>query len=241
MAVALGLVAATVCGLLGWWQWERAQSQGQLIVPGPPVPLAEVARPGEATTGIGRLVDVSGTWADAPAAVVPGRAVGGVDAVLLVLPMRVGADATGTGQEATLAVLAGWLPADEVPAHVTASGAATVTGALRSSEAGGVLSAPGAPGEPLVISSMTTASLAQVWPAPVYTPVLAAEDPYPGWNAFPPPPPERKLDIRSVTYAGEWWLFGAFAVFLAGRWIRDNGRAGARSPEEPAASEEEQA
>jgi len=239
-AVLLAVVAAGVCGALGWWQWERAQSQGQIIVPGPPVPIADVDRPGETTRGIGRLVEVRGSWADAPAAYVPGRAVEGTDAVLLVLPLRVDADATGTGREATLAVLAGWLPADQVPATVEASGPVGLTGSLRSSEAVGTVQA-GAGGEPLVISQMSTAALAQVWEAPVYTPVLEAREPYPGWNAFPPPPPERRLDIRSVTYAGEWWLFGAFAVFLAGRWIRDNGRVGAGAPDEPDASEVEQA
>jgi hypothetical protein len=79
------------------------------------------------------------------------------------------------------------------------------------------------------MDSVSTATLAQVWPSPVYTPVLAADSAAPGWNPLPPPPVERSLDLRSLTYAGEWWLFGAFAVFLAVRWIRDNGRVPARA------------
>lgn len=240
-AVVIAAVAAVACGWLGWWQWERAQAQGQIVEPGPAVPLAEVARPGETTTGIGRLVEVEGAWADASAAYIVDRAVNGTDAVLLVLPLTVDADATGTGEPATIAVLAGWLPADAAPQEVPAAGSVTLTGALRSSEGVGTVNLPAQPGGPLSMSSMSTAALAQLWPSPVYTPVLEAQSPYPGWNAFPPPPPQRTLDVRSVTYAGEWWLFGAFAVFLAARWIRDNGRTGASAPDEPAASEGEQA
>jgi cytochrome oxidase assembly protein ShyY1 len=223
-AALLGLVAAAVCGVLGWWQWERAQTQGQVVLPGPAVPISEVTVPGEATTGIGRLVFAEGQWADAPAAYVGGRQVDGVDAVLLVLPLHVDADATGTGEAATLAVLAGWLPEADAPQPVPGTQTASVTGVLRSSEAIGTVAQPLGPDGPVFLESLSTAALAQVWPSPVYTPVLAADVPAPGWNALPPPPVERKLDVRSVTYAGEWWLFGGFALFLAVRWIRDNGR-----------------
>lgn len=233
LAAILGLVAAVACGALGLWQWERARSQGQIISPGPAVPIAEVTIPGEATTGIGRLVTAQGEWADAPAAYVVDRHVEGVDAVLLVLPLRVDAEETGTGQAATLAVLAGWLPEADAPQTAPFRGAMSVTGVLRSSEAVGEFTLPAAAGDPVLLESVSTATLAQVWPSPVYTPVLAADTPAPGWNAMPPPPVERKLDIRSLTYAGEWWLFGAFALFLAVRWIRDNGRTATTTSEDP--------
>jgi cytochrome oxidase assembly protein ShyY1 len=231
VAAVLALAAAIMCGALGWWQWERAQSQGRVIVPGPAVPIAEVTRPGEATTGIGRVVVATGEWDDAPVAYVVDRQVEGIEAVLLVLPLRVDAEATGVGEPATLAVLAGWLPAGDVPPSVSVAGSTTVTGVLRSSEAVSQIEIPQAPGEPLRLESVSTAALATVWPSPVYTPVVTADDPAPGWNPLPPPPVERSLDIRSVTYAAEWWLFGAFAVFLAARWIRDNGRVGPRETE----------
>lgn len=229
VAAVLGTVAAVFCGALGWWQWERAQSQGQVIEPGPAVPIATVTRPGEATTGIGRIVTASGQWTDAPAVYVAGREVGGQDAVLLVVPLTVDAELTGVGEPATVAVLAGWLPPEDVPNAVSVAGPARVAGVLRSSEAVGSLEPPTRAGAPAQATSVATASLAQLWPSPVYTPVLSAESPASGWNPIPPPPVERKLDIRSLTYAGEWWLFGAFAVFLAVRWIRDNGRVPARA------------
>lgn len=222
-ALAFAAIAIYVCGSLGWWQWQRAQDQGVVIVPGPAVPIAEVTIPGESAGGIGQAVVVEGAWAEVPAAYLIDRDVEGQAATLLVLPLEVAADATGTGEPATLAILAGWLPAGTEPDAVTVAGPATVVGLLRGSEAAATVT-PSANGEVLIIDSLSTASLAQLWPAPVYSSVVTADEPAPGWRALPAEEPERRLDFRSVTYAVEWWIFGAFAVFLALRWIRDNGR-----------------
>lgn len=234
VAILLAIIAVVVCGSLGWWQWQRAQDQGLVIVPGPPVPIAEVTVPGESAGGIGQSVVVDGEWADVPAAFLVNREVEGQAATLLVLPLEVAADATGTGETATLAILAGWLPAGTEPETVDAVGAVTVVGALRGSEPAATVT-PTENGEVLIIDSLSTGSLAQVWPAPVYSSVVTADQPAPGWRALPAEEPERRLDFRSVTYAVEWWIFGAFAVFLAARWIRDNGRI-----REDAAAEGEQ-
>ena len=45
------------------------------------------------------------------------------------------------------------------------------------------------------------------------------------WEPLPPLPPEQHVNLRSILYALEWWVFGGFAVFIAVRWIRDNGRS----------------
>ncbi len=115
-AILLGLAALAVGGALGAWQWDRAHQQAAAIEPNPPAPLADVMRPGEPGRGEGRLVEVPGTWAQAPAGLVWGKEVDGTPAVLLIMPLSVPASATGTGSAATLPVLMGWKPADNVGA-----------------------------------------------------------------------------------------------------------------------------
>ena len=97
----------------------------------------------------------------------------------------IGADDTGTGEAGTLPVLAGWLPAALAPDAVPElAGDAALTGYVR----GGEGSAP-PPGEPDVdgafwIGSMSTAVLAQQWPAPLYSYMVVADEPAQGWNAL---------------------------------------------------------
>ncbi len=74
---------------------------------------------------------------------------------------------------------------------------------------------------------MATSVLAQEWPTPVYSYLVVADTAAPGWNPMPPPADRSRLDLRSLTYAAEWWLFGVFGAALAIRWMRDNGRASA--------------
>lgn len=220
----LGLAALGIGAVLGAWQWDRAQQQASAIEPDPPAPLAEVMRPGESGRGEGRLVQVEGTWADADVALVPGKEIDGTDAVLLIMAFEVPAGATGTGDVATLPVLMGWKAADAVTDIPSTGAAAAVSGYVR----GGEGSTPPPDREPVDgavwVGSMATSVLAQEWPAPVYSYLVVSDTPAPGWNAMPEPPDASRLDIRSLTYSAEWWLFGAFGAALALRWIRDNGR-----------------
>jgi cytochrome oxidase assembly protein ShyY1 len=220
----LGVTALGVGGLLGTWQWDRAHQQSSAIEADPPAPLADVMRPGQAGSGEGRLVEVQGVWADVNVALVAGKEVDGTDAVLLVMPLEVPASATGTGSAATLPVLMGWLAADDVADVPRTGGAGLVAGYVRGGE--GSVAPPDL--EPITgadwVGSMSTAVLAQQWPTPVYSYLVVADTPAEGWNPMPEPPSRSSLDIRSLTYSAEWWLFGLFAAALAFRWIRDNGR-----------------
>lgn len=224
---ALAVVIVCVCAALGWWQWDRAHSKAVTVAPEPTVPLAEVLAPASsAGEAIGRQVSVTGIWADVPAVLVSGRSVEGEDAVLLVRALVVDADATGTGSPATLPVIVGWRPAaspigpDEGPAHVA------LTGYLRPPEEATPTSGGEGPEIPGTVWSDTISpsELAQTWPGPLYSAVFSSYDGSPSWEPLPPPPPEQHLNLRSLLYALEWWVFGAFAVFVAARWIRDNGR-----------------
>ncbi len=227
-AAAIAILSVAIGGFLGTWQWQRAHQQSHAVDPDPRAPLAQVMRPGEAGRGEGRLIEVDGTWSNADVGLVTGKELEGVPAVLLVLPFTVPADATGTGAEGTLGVMAGWLPADEVfaasPAAPAIGGSAPVKGYVRGGE--GLAPPPDdapVPGA-VWLGSLSSASLAQHWTAPVYSYFVVADSPAPGWRALPAPPEQKTLDLRSLTYSAEWWLFGLFAAVLAVRWMRDNGR-----------------
>ena len=224
---ALTLAIVLVCGGLGWWQWTRAQEKAITVAPEPSVPIAEVLHPASsAGRAVGRQVSVAGTWSDEPAVLVPGRSVDGQPAVLLVRALIVDAEATGTGQEGTLAVIVGWRPEDQPmgpddgPSHVE------LTGYLRSPEEATVASGGEKEQIPGTVWSDTisTSELAQSWPAPLYSAVFASYEGSASWEPLPPPPPEEHINIRSALYALEWWVFGGFAVFVVVRWMRDNNR-----------------
>ncbi|MFN3866441.1 MAG: SURF1 family protein [Demequina sp.] len=224
---AFAMAAIIVCATLGWWQWGRASEQGEVRQPDPAAPIADVAAP--ATTPgseLGREIWAEGEYASSGVALIPDRVVEGAPAVLVVRPFTVAADATGTGEPATLPVIVGWLAPEDVdgfdagaPAH------RRVAGLLRSGE--GAAPAPDpdqAPPEGAFWADrLSPAVLAQYWDAPLYTTLMTTNEPEAGLRALVAPEPERSLDFRSVAYALEWWLFGAFFAFIAGRWIRDNG------------------
>lgn len=225
--VALGAAAAIVSlavgGTLGLWQWDRAHRQTKAVDPEPRAPIAQVMKPAAAGTGEGRLVSVEGTWAVEDVALIAGKVVEGDDAVLLIRPFTVPAGETGTGQQATLAVLSGWLPADaDLPLPTPGEGESHLEGYIRGGEAAAAAPARDDIAGALWEGSMSTASLANAWPAPVYSYLLVADDPAPGWNPMPPPKAGTTLDVRSVTYSIEWWLFGAFGAYISWRLVRDN-------------------
>ncbi len=233
-AVAIAVLAVGVAGGLGWWQWTRAEATGQMVLPEPSVPIAEVLRPGDrAGTGVGRQVSVEGRWLDEEVFVVTGREVEGEPAQLLVRALEVDPDATGTGEPATLAVVVGWAPADAAPAVAVPEGGVALTGYLRASEQS--TPAPDASAvEATTVGAVATSALAQTWPAPLYSDVLVSYEPIDGWRALEPLPPTTELNLRNAAYAIEWWIFGAFAAFVAVRWIRDNGRQRPAAPAEGA-------
>ena len=231
---AFAVFAVAVCGALGWWQWTRAHSQAVAVAPDPVVPLGDVLAP--ATQGgaaIGRQVSVTGTWADEDALLVPGRVVDGEAAVLLVRALTVDAEATGTGEPATLAVIVGWRPENSPMGPDEGPAQAELTGYLRPPEEATTASVTDGEAIAGVVWSDTISpsELAQTWTGPLYSAILSSYEGSPAWEPLPPPPVEEHLNIRSLLYALEWWVFGGFAVFVAVRWIRDNGR-------EPTAREE---
>lgn len=224
---ALALLILAACVGLGWWQWTRASEKATTVTPDPPVPIAGILAPASTPTGaIGRQVTVSGTWSDAEAVVVTGRVVDGSPAEFLVRALTVDANATGTGSVATLPVIVGWraagdpVGADPGPAHVSLTGYVRAAEEARPYDTLPTSAIPGA----MWSTTVSPSALAQIWPAPLYSAVFVDYAGSASWKPLAPPPPQTHLNFRSGAYAFEWWAFGGFAVFIAARWMRDNGR-----------------
>lgn len=223
----VGTIVIVVCAALGWWQWTAGtQAQGPEVETSAQ-PIAEVIEPAQPAEGaVGATVRAPGQWADADAALVAGRTIEGSEAVLVVRPFTVAADASGTGAEGTLGVVVGWADPDTLSDVPSAPAESEVVGYFRGSEGlSGIGDMPttDVPGA-FWVPTLSPAIFAQHWDSPLYSAVLIAETPEEGLNALPAPEPPAQLNFRSITYALEWWLFGAFFAFIAGRWIRDNGR-----------------
>ncbi len=210
--MAIALVAAGVCGWLGLWQWDRAHSRAAVVQQEEPRPIADVLAPSsDAAMAVGHSVTVRGEWGD-DAALVWGREVDGIPSVFLLRSLRVPADQTGTGTEASLAVLVGYRPSDEPACADPEQGMVTVTGYFRATE-----SPPTIPvrNEPDLCGALNTdvasvAELARVWDGPLYSAVLAADDGSASWTPLPraradhaPQPSEPRLRGRMV---GVWRL-----------------------------------
>ncbi len=229
--IVVALVAVAACGWLGVWQWDRAHSRGSVARDDAPSPIADIVAPSsDASRAIGRSVEVTGVWGD-DEALVWDREVDGVPSVLLVRSLIVPADQTGTGAEARIAVLVGHAGAADATCAPPGAGAVTISGYLRASEPPPV-AARDAPVHHLCGARDTTvfsvAEFAQTWPGPLYSAVLVsdggADGRADGWAPMPERDPVTRLNLQSLLYAAEWWTFGAFAVVLAFRWVRENGR-----------------
>ncbi len=233
---AVTLAAVSLGAWLGLWQWSRAYAKAEVVFEAAPMPIAEVLAPASSTSGaLGRNVSVTGRFGDG-LAVVTERNVEGQDAVLFVREFMVDSNSTGTGEPATLAVLVGWQPT--AADHAGPSGASlqvTIEGYLRVSEApmaSSVAVQEPRPDGAFLTTAVSTAELAQRWEPPMYSAVLVAHDGSTRWMPMPPREPESRLNWQSAVYAIEWWLFGAFALVVSARWMRDNSRAQSEQAEE---------
>ncbi|WP_062209325.1 SURF1 family cytochrome oxidase biogenesis protein [Demequina oxidasica] len=235
-ALAVMAAAMTLTGALGWWQWNRSHEQAVSVAPEPTVPIADVLAPASSPgRAISRQISVGGTWADVDAAIIPGREVEGTPAEFLVRPLIVDADLTGTGAPATLAVVVGWRPEGDSVGPDAEPGAVEFDGYMRSAEQ----SMPGVELPDAVVdgatwsAAMSVAEFAQEWPGPLYSAVMVSYAGSPSWQPLPPLPEESHLNLQYLAYSFEWWIFGAFAVFIGARWIRDNGFDSSEDDAEP--------
>lgn len=232
------LTIAAGCAMLGQWQLGRAFERASLASDqarleqqaGGPAPIGEVLAPQSKFTGalVGRAVTVGGQF-ETGQFYVANRALNDRSGYLVLAGLRVSDD--GIGGESwqslsgapVLPVVRGWAASlDEARAATVPSGFVSVTAYLQGAEAGGR-----APDEGGVITTISSPQLLNYWEGPIYAAygVLADQVPPIATDLELLPRPQidggESMNLRNLFYAIEWWIFGAFAVALWLRMVRD--------------------
>ena len=235
--LALMVVATLVCGMLATWQWDRAHRAISSKAAGSQElgDIRDVLDVGDAVTNaiVGDTVTATGSYAPGEQVVIPGRNIGGTEAVLVVSALLVELE---DGTEVRLPVARGWLPADElagaegqidsslVPAPPP--GEVEISGRLEASEAasGGVDGA--------VASEIATPLLVNEWGSPMYSGFVSVDQPAGDLHQLPAAESEfsRGLDWQNIGYSLQWVLFGAFFLYLWWRSVRGPPRRDRRPP-----------
>lgn len=242
----LALVCVGFAAGMGAWQydaWQERRAAEQVdLTHADPLPITDVLGPDDPfpTAGLGRPVDVRGTFLDAGTVLVTGRAgTDGADGSWLVTPLSVGA-----ADRPAVPVVRGWVPADTAIDDVPPppAGEVDLVGWLQPTEAAETGDDDPADG---TIAHLRVADLVQLldgqdlYGAYVVARTTLASDEQAGVVAASLdqlPPASRFTGLRNILYAIEWWVFAAFAGFLWWRHVRD---ATTERPLEEAAGETE--
>jgi surfeit locus 1 family protein len=225
------LVAVVACVLLGRWQlgvWHDHRSdQAAEVTRQDPVPLDEVLGPDAAfpASGVGRPVVVGGRWDPGHTTYVADQERDGRSGVWVVTPVLT---STGSG----VPVVRGWAPS---PDRATSAprGRASLVGLLQPSEDTG---APDRDTHDDVIPEMTVTDLLPRAPYDLYGGYVVATDralpsgepASTGMRGLAPvtaghlPGADRSTALRNLLYAFQWWIFGAFAIFMWWRWLQED-------------------
>ena len=203
---------------LGAWQWDaweaRRAAEARDLTGAEPLPLADVLGSDDPFPGdrVGQPVRLEGRWLDDGTVFV--RRAGGF---WVVTPLAVGPD------DAALPVVRG---VAETAAAPPAEGEASLVGWLQPPEGTGATDA-----DPTddVLPQLRVADLVQRVDVDLYGGYAVATEPETGLRAAEPeqlPESGRFTAARNLFYAVEWWVFGAFALFVWVRYLLDE-----RTPE----------
>lgn len=218
---AVVVVAVLAAGWLGVWQYgawgaHRAAAERD-ITRARPVPIAQAIGPDQPfpSDALGRPVDVEGTWVGGATTYVSDREHDGRRGYWVVTPLSVG----GAGKPA-LPIVRGWVdrPSDAPDAP---RGDASVTAWLQPPEGGGP---PDTDPDDDVLPTLQVAALLQRVDVDLYGAYGIAQRPEPGLaraDLEQQPGAGSFTGLRNLFYAFEWWFFGAFAVFVWVKWLRD--------------------
>jgi cytochrome oxidase assembly protein ShyY1 len=238
----LGALALTV--VLGQWQMtayaarerQEQQAAAAAALATEPVPIDSVVAAGEPLTrpALGTLVSVTGEFADEATLALPGRRLDDRDGWYVVTPVR---DDAG----ALTPVLRGWVPSLEAPGLAAPAGEVTVTGVVAETETDAdaqVDPRTALPaGQVAALSSTVLFQSYPVAPAQIRQALVVAVDETP---SSPEPPARVSVEQavpalggvaawRHLSYAWQWWLFGAAAIVFWVAFVR----AGFRDRREP--------
>jgi cytochrome oxidase assembly protein ShyY1 len=236
LLVAL-LGVAAITGRLGVWQLDRAQQRGaqaesRLVAAqqaAAPRAIGDVLAPQASFRSelVGRSVQVRGRYEAGGQLVVAGRVLAGRTGYLVLTPLRV-TDAAGragwAGPDPVLPVVRGWVadPAAAADLLTVPAGPVALTGYLQVSEGSGSGAAGGR------TDAISSAELVNSWAGPIYSGYLVLVQAQPaqpaGIATLGPPTPGgggSSWNIQNLAYTAQWWIFGAFALFLWVRLVRD--------------------
>ena len=224
----LALVCVSVAAGLGVWQYDAWQARRTAeaidLTRGTPVALGDVMGADDPFPGdrVGQPVTVSGTWLPEGTVFVDGREHDGREGYWVVTPLT-----TGSAQDAALPIVRGWV-ASPLEAPPAPTGTAEVEGLLQPSEGTGALDA-----DPLddIFPQLRIADLVQRVDTDLYSgyavlsdlqPADAAPDGLVAADIEQLPPPGQFTALRNLLYAVEWWVFGAFALFIWWKFVRES-------------------
>ena len=235
MLHVLLVVALLGTGLMGWWQldvWraERAENASARLA-GPPVPLGDILGPDEAPANedLGVPVVAAGRYLAAEQQfLVAGREAAGLDGYWVLSPLVV--DATGS----VVLVVRGWTE-DGSSLPPVPAGPVRETGVLQPGEEGSGVLSPGRVVDAVRIPALAGETDRDLYGAYLLRTAGQPGDPATGLRPVSPPSPDPSWStgLRNLAYAAQWWLFGAFALFMWWRMCVDRlagARAGGRPP-----------
>ena len=223
---AVVVLAVVAAGWLGLWQYHawgahRAAAQRD-VTNSRPVPIDRAIGPDQPfpSAAVGQPVDVEGTWVTDATTYVSDREHDGRRGYWVVTPLSVG----GPGRPA-LPIVRGWVdrPSDAPAAPV---GSASLVAWLQPPESG---SAPDPDPDDDVLPTLRVAALLQRVDVDLYGAYGVAQQPGPGLAAATLeqlPGAGGLTGLRNLFYAFEWWFFGAFAVFVWVKWLREETEQG---------------
>jgi surfeit locus 1 family protein len=214
------VVCVAIAAGLGLWQydaWHQHRADAARDVANePPVALGTVMTGDSPFPGrsVGRPVTFTGHWI-AGNVYVSDRVQDGRRGYWVVTALQV------DGTESAMPVVRGWWPNTSLPAP---TGEAAVTGWLEPTEGSGPIDENT---HDDVIPMMRIASLVEHVDADLYSGfVIASDIPTQQGIAYVPavsrPGVSAFTGLRNLFYAVEWWVFGAFALFIWVRWCRDS-------------------
>jgi cytochrome oxidase assembly protein ShyY1 len=217
----LALVCVGAAVWLGAWQYgawqERRAAEAADLTQSDPIPLAEAMGPDDPFPGdrIGQPVTVDGTWVPEGTVFVSGREHDGRTGYWVVTPL-----ATSSPGGPALPVVRGWVRSPE-SAPPAPTGPAELVGWLQPPEGSALVDEN--PDDD-VLPELRVADLIQRVDQDLYGAYAVATEPTAGLapaDLDQLPEVGRFTALRNLLYAVEWWFFGAFAVFVWVRWLRD--------------------
>ncbi|HET6626200.1 MAG TPA: SURF1 family protein [Nocardioidaceae bacterium] len=229
----LALVATTAAVWLGLWQYDawqaRRDAEASTLAQAAPRPLSEVMSaddpfPGDA---VGRPVEFRGTWVSGTTLFIEGRRHHGEAGVWVVSPVAV-CDTSCAPDNAAMLVVRGWASAPGVVPEAP-TGQVTVTGWLQPPEGSGRTDPD--PRDDRLLEVRIPDAIQHV-DQDLYGAYVIADTATTGLQPVDPASPPDVgtfTALRNLLYALEWWVFGAFALFVWWRWCSDEVRA-AREP-----------